>query len=63
MSDKMITVKVPEELLKAADKLIETAQDRYHTKLFHSRSQVATEALRDFLDKHNKIPVEVAASH
>ena len=52
--DKWTTVRVPTELLKAIDEFIKTQIDEFGLPKYSSKSDVVTEAIKEFLKKHKE---------
>jgi Arc/MetJ-type ribon-helix-helix transcriptional regulator len=52
--DKWATVRIPTELLDAVEKLVKDEKDEFGLPKYHSKSDAVTEAVKQFLKKHNK---------
>lgn len=53
-------MRIPAELMEPIERLAETAKDEFGLPCFRSKSEIVTEAVREFLRKN--LPKEVAES-
>jgi Arc/MetJ-type ribon-helix-helix transcriptional regulator len=53
--DKWTTVRVPVEILRAIDEFMKTQIDEFGLPKFRSKSDVVTEAIKEFLKKHREV--------
>lgn len=52
--DKWTTVRVPTEILKAIDEFMKNQIDEFGLPKYRSKSDVVTEAIKEFLKKHRE---------
>ena len=53
-NEKWANVRIPVELLVAVEKLVKEEKDEFGMPKYRSKSEVVTEAVKQFLQKHSK---------
>ena len=55
---KWSVVRIPAELLVMIEKIVREEKDQFGMPKYHSRSEVVTEAVKEFLKKHSEESVD-----
>jgi len=54
MTQKTQTVRIARELIEPLENLVKHLKDKYGMPVFTSKTDAATQAVKEFLDKHSK---------